>query len=339
MNSSTANQTDGPGAPNDIVYMTEPLGLRIFRLTVYVIIFLLATFGNALVIFVVYKTRELHTVTGFLIANLAVADLGVGMLCIPFTVVYFELNFHWPFGAVMCKLLPALMSCFVMGSVGTMLAISIDRHQSIVHPFGMRISRYQGKLIMLLIWLTALLPALPLLGVMITVPYPGGGVACIEDWPQTTGMPYYKIYLLCTFALTYTIPLPIMILIYIKIGIKLRQAISEAADRPGFTQAQATKRIIKMLAAVVVCYALCFLPFHTLYFMMDFGGFKSTYIYILQSYFQVLMYGNSATNPVLYAFLGDQFKKGFKRAIRGGSRRGFNPQQTMSTRMSSIRSR
>ena len=67
------------------------------------------------------------TVTGFLIANLAVADLGVGMLCIPFTVVYFELDFHWPFGAFMCKLLPALMACFVMGSVGTMLAISLGK--------------------------------------------------------------------------------------------------------------------------------------------------------------------------------------------------------------------
>lgn len=156
------------------------------------------------------------------------------------------------------------------------VSLSTDRHQSIVHPFGMRISRYQGKLVMLLIWLTALLPAFPLLGVMAIIPKPTGGVACLEVWPQTTGMPYSKIYLLCTFALTYTIPLPIMILIYIKIGIKLRQAIKEAADRPGFTQAQATKRIIKMLAAVVVCYALCFLPFHTLYFMMDFGGYKST---------------------------------------------------------------
>lgn len=61
------------------------------------------------------------------------------------------------------------------------------------------------------------------------------------------------------------------------------------------------------------------------------------YMYMLQSYFQVLMYGNSATNPVLYAFLGDQFKRGFKRAIRGGSQGGFSPQRTMSSRMSSIR--
>lgn len=67
------------------------------------------------------------SVTGHLIANLAVADLGVGLLCIPFTVVYFELNFYWPFGSVMCKVLPALMPCFVMGSVGTMLAISIGK--------------------------------------------------------------------------------------------------------------------------------------------------------------------------------------------------------------------
>ena len=71
------------------------------------------------------------SVTGYLIANLAVADLGVGLLCIPFTVVYFELNFYWPFGSVMCKVLPALMPCFVMGSVGTMLAISIGKESII----------------------------------------------------------------------------------------------------------------------------------------------------------------------------------------------------------------
>ena len=149
-----------------------------------------------------------------------------------------------------------------------------DRHQSIVYPFGRRITRSQGKLIMILIWLTALLPAFPMLGVM-EIQLAKDWVSCREFWPPTSGLSYQKIYLLCSFALTYAIPLPIMILIYVRIGLKLRLAIKEAADRPGFTQAQATKRIIKMLSAVVICYALCFLPFHTLYFMMDFGGYIS----------------------------------------------------------------
>ena len=145
---------------------------------------------------------------------------------------------------------------------------SADPHQSIMHPFGMRITRFQGKLIILMIWLTALLPALPNLGASSS-----NGERCEESWP--TGFPYAEIYLLCSFALTYAIPLPIMIIIYIKIGLKLRQATKEGGDRPGFTQAQATKRIIKMLSAVTLCYALSFLPFHTLYFMIDFGGFQS----------------------------------------------------------------
>lgn len=60
MSDSAGNFSEVPRIPQ-MNYVAEPLGLRIFRLTIYVVIFLLATVGNALVIFVVYKTRELHT--------------------------------------------------------------------------------------------------------------------------------------------------------------------------------------------------------------------------------------------------------------------------------------
>ena len=63
MNATGANvsATGQPPGPEMIDQVTEPLGLRIVRLALYVIIFVIATFGNSLVIFVVYKTRELHT--------------------------------------------------------------------------------------------------------------------------------------------------------------------------------------------------------------------------------------------------------------------------------------
>ena len=60
MSDSAGNSSEVPQM-SQMNYVAEPLGLRIFRLTIYVVIFLLATVGNALVIFVVYKTRELHT--------------------------------------------------------------------------------------------------------------------------------------------------------------------------------------------------------------------------------------------------------------------------------------
>lgn len=63
MNDSGGNQA-GTTPPAEVAvmnYVMEPLGLRIVRLALYVIIFVIATVGNSLVIFVVYKTRELHT--------------------------------------------------------------------------------------------------------------------------------------------------------------------------------------------------------------------------------------------------------------------------------------
>lgn len=147
-----------------------------------------------------------------------------------------------------------------------------DRHKSIVYPFNPRITITQGKLIIALIWLIALFPAFPMLGVMeLNYTYhKNGGAACVEDWPHPM---LNNAYTVASFLLTYAIPLPMIIILYIRIGLKLREAIKDAADRPGFHAAQQTTRIIKMLVAVVVCYALCYLPFHALYFSILAGHF------------------------------------------------------------------
>ena len=54
------------------------------------------------------------------------ADLSVGILCIPFTVLYFEFT-YWPFGYALCKIIPAAQAMSVMASIGTLTAISIGK--------------------------------------------------------------------------------------------------------------------------------------------------------------------------------------------------------------------
>jgi len=53
----------------------------------YTAVFLLAVTGNTLVICVVCRNSSMHSVTNYFIVNLAVADLLVGLLCLPITLV------------------------------------------------------------------------------------------------------------------------------------------------------------------------------------------------------------------------------------------------------------
>ena len=64
-------------APVEIVAL-----LSIFYGTISII----AIIGNVLVIWIVASTRQMRTVTNMYIANLALADVIIGLFCIPFQV-------------------------------------------------------------------------------------------------------------------------------------------------------------------------------------------------------------------------------------------------------------
>lgn len=63
-----------------------PIGLLILLSFFYGSISILAVIGNSLVIWIVSTTRQMQTVTNMFIANLAFADVVIGMFAIPFQV-------------------------------------------------------------------------------------------------------------------------------------------------------------------------------------------------------------------------------------------------------------
>lgn len=68
-----------------------PLGLIILLSCFYGSISIIAVIGNSLVIWIVATTRQMQTVTNLFIANLALADVIIGMFAIPFQVI----NIHF----------------------------------------------------------------------------------------------------------------------------------------------------------------------------------------------------------------------------------------------------
>jgi len=68
-------------------FIKQPVHMVVIYTLAYAAVFLMAVIGNVLVICVVFSNSSMHTVTNYFIVNLAIADLLVGLLCLPITLV------------------------------------------------------------------------------------------------------------------------------------------------------------------------------------------------------------------------------------------------------------
>ncbi|GIX75274.1 probable G-protein coupled receptor 83 [Caerostris extrusa] len=114
----------------------------IFMMMSYTIIVLVSIFGNLLVCSIVARNPSLRGSTYVFIANLALSDLLMTILNIPFNVARLLLN-NWPFGAFICSFVPLMQVTFVYVSTFTMTCIATDRYRIISKPLRPRLTTVQ----------------------------------------------------------------------------------------------------------------------------------------------------------------------------------------------------
>ncbi|XP_008321040.1 cholecystokinin receptor type A [Cynoglossus semilaevis] len=107
------------------------------RIVLYSIIFLLSVLGNSLIIAVLVRNRRMRTVTNLFLLSLAVSDLMVSLVCIPFTLIP-NLMRDFIFGAGICKLVMYFMGVSVSVSTFNLVAISLERYSAICNPLRSR---------------------------------------------------------------------------------------------------------------------------------------------------------------------------------------------------------
>jgi hypothetical protein len=130
-------------------------------ITFYCVIFMLGIIGNSLVVFVVCRNKSMQSVTNVFITNLAVSDILMCLLCVPFTPLSFFMD-NWIFGKFLCHLVPFSLGVCVYVSTLTSLAIAIDRYFVIVHPFKPRMKLGVCLLLIAVVWIVAISISLPL---------------------------------------------------------------------------------------------------------------------------------------------------------------------------------
>lgn len=98
------------------------------------------------------------------------------------------------------------------------------------------------------------------------------------------------------------------------------RSVGKRAQATSSRRRKSERKITRMVVVVVAVFVLCWLPFYILNIVNLLvvlpGDFRGLYVFVV-----VLSYANSCANPILYGFLSDNFKRGFRKALCGVSRR------------------
>ena len=84
-------------------------------------------------------------------------------------------------------------------------------------------------------------------------------------------------------------------------------------------------KIVKMLVTVVLLYGICMLPNQVVWLWFEFGsGQNSPYLKALLTLGSSMVYLNSSVNPILYAGMNEDFRRGFLGLLRCRCKRPMN---------------
>lgn len=282
------------------------------RLACYAVIFFVGVIGNILVCLVVCRERKMKNVTNYFIFNLAISDLSVLLICIPFD--FGEIVTQtFPYGAVMCKLVYPLQTLATTASVGTRVAISLNRFMAVVYPLRPQLTTRDAKKVIGVIWVFALALVSPYIAVL---ELNKDNERCIETF-HAKGLKA-GAYTISIFLLQYVVPLSIIGLSYIRIGRDLRRdKCYYSNDTLQRDQEKEAYKVMKILTVVVIVFALLMLPNHIVFLWIDFGnGGKAKHAGDILALCQICVYANSASNPLIYNAVNEQFREGFKNYFR-----------------------
>ncbi|EFX64650.1 hypothetical protein DAPPUDRAFT_66063 [Daphnia pulex] len=130
------------------------------------VIVLLTIGGNLLILAAVLFNSNLRGPTHILIANLAVADLLLGFLVLPFSATL-EVTGNWYFGPIFCDVWAAVDVLCCTASIMSLCVISVDRYIGVTRPLNYYsiVTAKRSTVLCLIVWISSLSISIgPLLG-------------------------------------------------------------------------------------------------------------------------------------------------------------------------------
>ncbi|KAM9773072.1 C-X-C chemokine receptor type 1-like [Syngnathus typhle] len=314
-----ANTSLGPGSnlsvwvadPDTLSCRARPPG-RVMSAALCVLlaaVFLLAVPGNLLVALVMARGRGSLTSSDVFLFHLTAAD-GLMALTVPFWAAAAAAADGWIFGDGACKALSLIFEANFYTSVLFLACISVDRYLVIVRAerAAGRSRRRCGRLACGAVWALGAVLALPALFNEAAGPDPRRTV-CAESFDVGSASAWRVATRTLRHLLGFLLPLGVMLACY---GVTVARLLRTR----GFHK----HRAMRVITAVVAAFLLCWTPYHLAMMAdtllrahpaaFDCGVRRSVSAALVLSNGLALLH--CAINPLLYAFVGERFRRNAK---------------------------
>ncbi|NXG90346.1 DRD5 protein, partial [Stercorarius parasiticus] len=320
-------------------------------------------FGNVLVCAAIVRYRHLRSkVTNIFIVSLAVSDLLVALLVMPWKAVA-EVAGYWPFGAF-CNVWVAFDIMCSTASILNLCVISVDRYWAISSPF-----RYERKmtqrlaLVMISVaWaLSVLISFIPVQLNWHKAMRPSDGTSGSNDTlngpSESCDSSLNRTYAISSSLISFYIPVAIMIVTYTRIyriaQVQIRRisSLERAAEHAQSCRSsnvdchhhtslkssiRKETKVLKTLSIIMGVFVCCWLPFFILNCMVPFCESPPSDPHaglpcVSETTFNIFVWfgwANSSLNPIIYAFNAD-FRKVFSNLLGCGQFCSSTPVETV----------
>ena len=347
-NSSTTSGT--PNSTDEDCNFTDSNAEKVLKVLAYSIILLVSLVGNALVILVFYKNKQLRRSINYYVLNMAVSDLFTPLTIMPVNIVHiisgstaFMVDSPLVLGNILCKLCYFLPDVSLMVSIQSLLLISVDRFIAVVFPLQIKLISSKVRFICIsCIWIIAIAVHAPYFYTFKLI-YDGNSYHCWQRW-GVNHVEIHKRYLTAVFITFYLVPMCVFAVLYCTIAWTLkwrhkqRKSMSISGRRGLY---QNNTHIIRLSVAILTAYAACIGPMFVLIFIRIFmWNWQASPICAFQtvipfvSVFMVCSW--SAINPCICFSFSKNYQSGLKEIITA---RAGTSSLRMTTGITSLRKR
>ena len=306
---STSNLSNVSSSEKDLDCgaLYEPYVFKISLIVVYCMVLLVGLTGNALIITLVYKRKDLRKTINQLIANMALSDFVFELTSIPIEMAkaaYGQWPIAEPAGSIVCKIQSFVISTSVYVSVQSLTWIALDRFIAVVFPMKVHLISSRFRVLAIASsWIVALLCGAAS-SIDSKVVHKNGALDCAEE---TTAISRY-VGAACFFASLISITI-----LYCTIAVTLRRKNKALPTSAVNGNIQRKRQAMKMSLCVVAAFYLCFIPVIIIVLLSERVLERSCLLLRVLRPFTGLMTNLSSTaNPIICFVFVENYRRGLR---------------------------